>query len=115
MKSGLILALALTTASFSAFAQSSESTTTTSTVAPPGAMSAPPPPMAPPAGTLSTTRETHAVDAYGNQVDSKATSYRDAQGVAQDSQTTTTRVPAPPPPPVSTSTSTTTTTTSVPN
>lgn len=110
MKTGFVLAVALATIGGNAFAQTSESTTTTSTMAPPGAMTPPPPPMAPPVGTLSTTRETHAVDAYGNQVDSKATTYRDAQGVAQDSQTTTTQVPAPPPPPVST-----TTTTSVPN
>ena len=115
MKSGLILAFALVAASGTALAQTSESTTTTSTMAPPGMMSAPPAPGAPPVGTLSTTRETHAVDAYGNQVDSKSTSYRNAQGVAQDSQTTTTQVPPPPPPPVSTSTSTTTTTTAVPN
>jgi hypothetical protein len=66
----------------------------------------------PPAGTLSSTRETHAVDAYGNQVDSRQSTYRDSNGVAQDSQTTTTNAPPlPPPPPVSTTTTTETTST----
>ena len=79
---------------------------------------APPPPpvaVAPPVGTLSSTRTTHAVDAYGNQVDQKSTSYRNENGVAQDTQTTTTSVPAPPPPPpVSTTTTTTESTSTVP-
>jgi len=88
-----------------AIAQTTESTTSQSTTTAPD-------PGAPPAGTLSTTRDTHAVDAYGNQVDQKATSYRNSNGVADDSTTTTTAMPAPPPPPpVTTSTTTTDTTT----
>ena len=63
-------------------------------------------PAAPPPGTLSTTRDTHAVDANGNATDSKASSYRNTNGVADDSTTTTTTA-APPPPPVTTSTTTT--------
>ena len=76
-----------------------------------------PPAMAPvappPAGTLSTEHEVHAVDAYGNRLDKTETTYRNSNGVAQDSSTTTTAVPAPPPP-VTTSTTTSTTTTNVP-
>ena len=76
---------------------------------------APPPsaPVAPPPeGTLSTTHEVHAVDAYGNRLDKKESTYRNSNGVAQDSQTTTSVVPAPPPPPPVTSSTTTSTTTS---
>ena len=62
----------------------------------------------PPGGVLSTTRTSKSVDAYGNRVDSQSTTYRNANGVAQDSETTT-RTVAPPPPPVVTSTTTTTT------
>jgi hypothetical protein len=76
----------------------------------------PPPPAAPvappPDGTLSTTHEVHAVDAYGNRLDKKESTYRNSNGVAQDSQTTTSTVPAPPPPPPVTSSTTTSTTTS---
>jgi len=98
-----VAALALTAGA--AIAQTTESTTSQSTTVAPD-------PNAPPAGTLSTTRETHAVDAYGNQTDSKASAYRNSNGVADDSQTTTTTMPAPPPPPpVTTSTTTTDTTT----
>jgi hypothetical protein len=77
----------------------------------------PPPPSAPPAGTLSVTRDSHTVDAYGNRTDSQSTTYRDSQGVAQDRSTTTTTVapPPPPPPPVITTTTTTRTTTEAPN
>ena len=66
----------------------------------------------PPAGTLATTHETHAADAYGNRMDSQSTTYRNSQGVAQDKQTTSTIVAAPPPPPPTTTTTTTETTTS---
>ena len=83
-----------------------QSTTTQSTyAAPPVAV---PPPASPPVGTLSTTRESHAVDAYVNQTSSRSTSYRDSQGVAEDRQTTTTTVAPPPPPPPPTTTTTTT-------
>jgi hypothetical protein len=64
------------------------------------------------AGTLSSTRTTRAVDAYGNQVVSRQTTYRNSNGVAEDRSTTTTTVPvAPPPPPVTTTTTTEQTTT----
>jgi hypothetical protein len=87
-----------------AVAQTSESTTSQSTTMAPD-------PAVPPPGTLSTTREAHAVDSNGNQIDSKASSYRDSNGVAEDkSSTTTSMPPAPPPPPVTTSTTTTDTT-----
>jgi hypothetical protein len=99
-----ILTLALSVGS--AHAQVSSETTTQSTVAP-----AP----VPQPGVLSTERETHAVDATGNRVDSHATTYRDANGVIRDSKTTQPQV-TPPPPPATTSTSTTSTSTSnVPN
>ena len=78
---------------------------------------APPPPAPvapPPAGTLSTTHEVHATDGYGNQYIKKESTYRNANGVAQDSTTTTRTVPAPPPPPVINSTTSTTTTTTAP-
>jgi hypothetical protein len=91
-----------------------ETTTTQSTTVP----AVPPPsgyvpaPVAPPVGTLSSTRETHAVDAYGNQVVQRQSTYRNSNGVAEDSRTTTTTVPAvPPPPPVTTTTTTETTST----
>jgi len=89
-----------------AMAQTAMETTTTQTTAPvPGAI---PPP-------LSTTRESHAVDAYGNRTDSRATTYGNGDSTARESTTTTTRV-APRPPPVSTTTSSsTTTTTTAPN
>jgi hypothetical protein len=76
----------------------------------------PPAPVAPPApGTLSTTHEVHAVDAYGNRLDKTQSTYRDSNGVAQDSSTSIRTVPVPPPaPPVTTSTSTSTTTTTAP-
>ena len=108
MKTFLILSTFLLAAG-GASAQVASETTTTQTTAMP----------APVAGTLSTTRETHAVDAYGNRVDSKATSFSNGAGVTHDSTVTTTNV-APPPPPLppvttTTSSSSTTTTTAVPN
>ena len=71
--------------------------------------------QAPVPGTLATSRETHAVDAYGNRVDSKATSYSNGANVTRDSTVTTTRVTPPPPPVTTTTSSSTTTTTSTPN
>jgi hypothetical protein len=91
-----------------AMAQTSDSTTTQSAMAP----AVPPPPPAP--GTLSTSRTVHAVDAYGNRVDQQQTTYRDMNGVAQDSRTVTTTQPVPPPPPVTTTTTTTQSTTTGP-
>jgi hypothetical protein len=93
-----------------------ETTTTQSTTVP----AVPPPagyvpaPAAPPVGTLSSTRETHAVDAYGNQVVQRQSTYRNTNGVAEDSRTTTTTVPAMPAPPPVTTTTTTQTTSSGP-
>jgi hypothetical protein len=105
-----VAALALTSGVAIAQTQT-ETTTTQSTTVP----AVPPVALVPPAGTLSTTRETHAVDGYGNQVDSRQTSYRNSNGVAEDSRTTTTNVPLPPPPPpVSTTTTTTESTSTVP-
>ena len=100
---------ALMLASAPALAQTAMETTTsqTTTMAPPVAAQ----PVPPPVGTLSTTRETHAQDAYGNETSSKATSYRNSQGVAEDRQTTTRTIVPPPPPPVSTTTTTTESTT----
>jgi hypothetical protein len=85
-----------------------ETTTSQSTTAPVVA--------APPADTLTKTQETHAVDAYGNRSDSKASSMQDSQGNSQDTKTTTnTSMPAPPPPPPATTTTSTDTTTSGPH
>jgi hypothetical protein len=100
-------AIAMALSSGLAHAQSATETTTTQTtgMAPPAVAQAVSPP---PPGTLSTTRTVHAVDAYGNRVDSQASSYRDTQGVAEDRQTTVTTAP---PPPVTTTTTTTQSTT----
>jgi hypothetical protein len=116
MKQGLtVLAVALALSGGVAAAQTSETTTTQSTVAQP--MLAPvPAPLVPVPGTVQTSRESHAIDAYGNRTDSSTSSYRSVDGVARESQTTTTQVPVAPMPPVTTSTTTTrTTTTAVPN
>ncbi len=94
-----VTALSLT--SGVALAQTATDTTTTT-------QTAAPEPVAPAPGALSTTRTHEAVDAYGNRVDSKSTTYRDSQGVASDSHTTTQTVAPPPPPPVSSTTSTST-------
>jgi hypothetical protein len=98
----------------------SETTTTQSTTypAPPPAYAPVPPPVpfaVPPPGTLATTRTTRSVDAYGNEVDQQRTTYRNAQGVAQDSRTITTVAPAVPPPVTTTTTTTTQQTTENPN
>jgi len=71
-------------------------------------------PASPPPDTLSTTRKVQAVDAYGNRYEKTETTYRNSNGVAQDSTTTRTTVAPPPPPPPVTSSSTTTTTTTAP-
>jgi hypothetical protein len=85
-----------------AMAQTATDTTTTT-------QSATAPEPAPVSGTLSTTRTHDAVDAYGNRVDSKQSTYRNTNGVAEDTRTTTqTMAPPPPPPPVSSTTSTST-------
>jgi hypothetical protein len=83
-----------------AFAQT---TSTTTTVTPP-AMA--PTPTVP--GTVSTEHDTK-IDSSGNQVDTKKTTYGDANGNASQSTTTTTA--APPPPPASTTTTNSSTTT----
>lgn len=71
-------------------------------------------PVPPPPGTLSSTRKVVAVDAYGNRYEKTQSTYRNTNGVAQDTTTTRTTVPAPPPPPAITSTTTSTTTTTAP-
>jgi hypothetical protein len=87
----------------------SETTTTQSTTYPaPPYPAAPAPLVAPPPGTLATIHTTRSVDAYGNEVDQQKATYRNSQGVAQDTRTVTTTVPAPPPPPLTTTTTTTT-------
>jgi len=91
-------ALLLSAGVATAQTSSSESTTTQSTLAPP-----PAPVTPPPIGTLSSTREVHGVDAYGNRIDKTQSTYRNTNGVAQDSETTRTVVP----PPVTTTTTTT--------
>ncbi len=101
------LALASFGASFTASAQSAMETTTSQTTTVPASVAPPP------VGTLSTTRETHAQDAYGNETTSKSTSYRNSQGVAEDRQTTT-RTIVPLPPPTATTTTTTTESTTGP-
>jgi hypothetical protein len=75
-------------------------------------MAAPATPVSPPPGVLSTERHVQAVDAYGNRYDKTQTTYRNSDGVAQD--TTTTRTIVTPPPPVTRSSTTTTTTTTAP-
>jgi hypothetical protein len=100
----LCTSVALLALSFGvAAAQTATDSTTTqsTTMAPPlpAPAVAPPPPE-----TLSTTHVHRAVDAYGNQVYSKSTTYRDPNGYARDTQTTTRT--AMPPPPVTTTTTT---------
>jgi hypothetical protein len=107
MKILLGSAAALSLLSGVALAQTAYQSTTTQTTSgvPPVSVQQP---VTPPMGTLSTTRETSAVDAYGDRRTSKSTIYRDANGVAEDRSTTTTTVAAPPPPPPVTTTTTTT-------
>ena len=100
----IIAAAALSLLSSGAWAQSVETTTSQSTVAQPAPMVPPPP-----AGVLSTSRETHAVDAYGDRHDAASTSYTDSTGARVDrSSSSTTTVGAPPPPPPVTTPPTTT-------
>jgi hypothetical protein len=85
----------------------SQTTSTTTTVAPPAM--APMPTVPPVPGTLSTEHDT-TTDSYGNQVDTKKTTYGDADGNSSESSTTTTA--APPPPPATTTITHSTTSTS---
>ena len=98
-------AVALALSSGVATAQTATDTTSQTTTT-----MAPPPVTPPPPGTLATEHESRRVDAYGNQTDSKSTSYRDSNGVAEDTKTTTTMAP-PPPPPTTTTTTTESTST----
>jgi hypothetical protein len=114
-------ATALVLLSSAAMAQTATDTTTSSQTTvvqppappPPAAMVTPPPPPAPGEGSMATERTVTGVDAYGNKIYSKSTTYRDSDGVATDSRTVKTIAPPPPPPPpaVSTSSSSVTTTT----
>ncbi len=100
------LALAMTTGIAVAQTTSSSSETTT-TVTPPNV----PAIVAPPAGTLSVTSTSKGTAPDGTRTDKTQTTYRDSNGVVNDSTTKTTT--APPPPAATTSTwskSTTTTT-----
>jgi hypothetical protein len=100
-------------------AQTATDTTTTSQTTvvqppapPPPTLVTPPPPPVPGEGSMATEKTVTGVDAYGNKIYSKSTTYRDGEGVATDSRTVKTIVPPPPPPPaVSTSSSSVTTTT----
>jgi hypothetical protein len=114
MKTLLKAGIALSLMSGVAVAQTTYSTTTTEAPAVVVAPAPAPVVVAPPSGVLSTTRTTRATDAYGNQVNSQSTTYRNTNGVAQDS-TTTTRTAAPPPPPPAMATTTTTETTTTHN
>lgn len=102
-------AVALALSGGYASAQTSSETTQQTYAAP----AAPAVPVSPPAGVLSTERTVRATDADGNQFKQKQTTYRDGNGVAQDS-TTTTSTAAPPPPPVTTTSTTTDTSTTAP-
>ncbi len=82
-----------------------ETTTTQSTTVP--ALPAPSPLVAPAPGTLATVHTSRSVDAYGNEVDQQKTTYRNGQGVAEDTRTVTRTIPASPPPATTTTTTTT--------
>ena len=79
------VALALTTGA--AVAQTTSQTTTTVT---------PAPVVAPPDGTLSVTRSQKSIGPDGTQTNSDETTYRNSDGVADDTVTRTTTIPAPP-------------------
>jgi len=85
-----------------AFAQSTTSETTTTIT---------PVIVAPPVGTLSSTTIRKSVDAAGTRIESTATTYRNTDGVAQDSVTRTTTTPLPPAVTTSSQSRSTTTTT----
>jgi len=51
--------------------------------------------MAPPVGTLSTTQTRKTTDFDGTQTDTSRTTYRNSNGVADDSVTRTTTYPSP--------------------
>ena len=80
--------LGLMTSIASAQTTTSQSTTTTTAV--------PPVLIAPPAGTLSSTTTTKAVAPDGTRTDSTRSTYRNSNGVADDSMTRTTTAPSVP-------------------
>ena len=88
-----------------AMAQSTTTSQTTTTVTP---SIVTPSIVAPPVGTLSTSRTTSTTSSDGTQTDSKETTYRNTNGVADDSMTRTTIYP-----PVAITTTNTKSTTSV--
>ena len=93
-----------------AVAQTTTSESTT-TVTPATIMPIPAPPVitplaAPPAGTLSTVRTERTVSADGSVSDTQSSTYRNTNGVANDTVSKTTTYPAP----AVTTTDTTTTT-----
>ena len=92
-----------------AVAQTTTSETTTTTVTPRAAAA---PMVAPPVGTLSTSRTERTVGPDGTKTDKSETTYRNSNGVANDSVSTTVVTP----PAKETTTSTTSTTvTKTPN
>ncbi len=93
----LTSALALGLAAGGAVAQTTTQTQTTTTVtpAPAAPMVDPPLLVAPPVGTLSTTTTQKIIGADGTQTDKTETTYRNTDGVADDTVTRTTTV-APP-------------------
>ncbi len=100
--------LALTVGAASAQTTSSQtSTSTTVTPAVPPVSLLVPPPI----GTLSTTHTSKTINADGSQIDSKSSTYRNTNGVAEDSATTTTTKPAMPNEVITNHTTSSTTTT----
>jgi len=71
-----------------ATAQTTSSQTTTTTTTPGMPLI-----VAPPTGTLSTERTQKTTSPDGTQTDTKSSTYRNTNGVANDSETTTTRQP----------------------
>jgi hypothetical protein len=103
-----LVAFAVLFSSGLAMAQTSTSQTViTTTPSPAGPVIAPIVP--PPVGTLSTTTTEQKVLPNGTRINSESTTYRNTQGVAQDSLTRTTIAPPPPPPTTTTQTDTTVT------
>jgi len=96
--------LALTVGAAAAQSSSSSSSTTTTTQ-PPVSLVVPPP-----IGTLSTEHTSQTVNPDGSQSSSKSTTYRNTEGVANDSVTRSTTTPAPLPMETTTHHSSTTTT-----
>lgn len=86
----------------SAFAQTTyqSTTTTTAPTLPPGTLAVPQQtpqvvPIPPPAGSLATVHTEHTIAPNGTEQSSKSTVYRNAAGVASQTDTTTS-TPAPP-------------------